>query len=228
MNSVLEQYIPLAEMLVQTFGQDVEVVLYDLTIPEHSVVYVANASVTGRRLGDSFDQLVKQVILSARLQDNFVANYYFIAANGKLIRSSTLLLRDTNRKLQGALCINVDTTKITQQIERLQAMLPGIQHTALASSAFNTLDDDLESKGTAEGQTKDSEHIVDVVTAIIDNILKDSLPELLTREERIAKIKFMDAKGIFLMKGSVELVAAKLGVNKVTVYSYLDEARGKR
>lgn len=31
-----------------------------------------------------------------------------------------------------------------------------------------------------------------------------------------------------MMKGSIEKAAEKLGVNKVTVYSYLDEVRGKR
>ena len=36
------------------------------------------------------------------------------------------------------------------------------------------------------------------------------------------------SKGIFLMKGSVEKAAEELGVNKVTIYSYLDEIRGKR
>lgn len=29
------------------------------------------------------------------------------------------------------------------------------------------------------------------------------------------------------MKGSIEKAAEKLGVNKVTIYSYLDEVRGK-
>lgn len=212
-------------MLVQTFGQEVEVVLHDLTNPEHSVVYVANGEVTERKVGETFDQLVKQVILSARLQDNFVANYYFTAANGKLIRSSTLLLRDNSKKLVGALCINVDTTKITQQIAQLQAMLPGLQQ-AVASTKDNVVhNDDLRSENVKNAS---EEHVVDMVTSIIDKILQGEIPELLSREEKISKIKFMDSKGIFLMKGSIELVAARLGVNKVTVYSYLDEARGKR
>lgn len=225
MRACLEQYIPLTEMLVQTFGQEVEVVLHDLTNPEHSVVYVANGEVTDRKVGDSFDQLVKQVILSVRLQDNFVANYYFTAANGKLIRSSTLLLRDNSKKLVGALCINVDTTKITQQIAQLQAMLPGLQQ-----SVATTKDNAVHNNDSRSENVKNAseEHVVDMVTSIVDNILQGEIPELLSREEKISKIKFMDSKGIFLMKGSIELVAARLGVNKVTVYSYLDEARGKR
>lgn len=223
--SILDKYIPLAEMLVQTFGKDVEVVLHNLSTPEHSVVYVANGAVTGRKIGDSFDQLVKQVLLSERLDNDYVANYYFTAANGRLIRSSTLLLRDEKNKLQGALCINVDTSQITQQIECLQTLLSGLQQTAGVSPANEEHNDDLKSD---YDDANNSEHIIDMVTSIIDNILQGSVPGLLSREEKIAKIKFMDAKGIFLMKGSIELVAEKMGVNKVTVYSYLDEARGKR
>lgn len=49
-----------------------------------------------------------------------------------------------------------------------------------------------------------------------------------TRDERVEKIRSMENKGVFLMKGSVEQVAAKMGVNKVTIYSYLDEVHGKR
>ena len=99
----LAPYVPLARMLAQTFGQDCEVVLHDLDCPEHSVVHVENPSVTGRKVGQSFDQLVRQVILSNELKEGFVANYYFTAPNGKRIRSSTLLIRDGDGRLTGAL-----------------------------------------------------------------------------------------------------------------------------
>ena len=58
--------------------------------------------------------------------------------------------------------------------------------------------------------------------------MADCETSALSREERIAKIRFMDTRGIFQLKGSIEQVAERLGVNKVTVYSYLDEVRGKR
>ena len=64
MRPIFLPYVSIADMLTQTFGSDCEVVLHDLNDPEHSVVYVSNGAVTGRRPGDSFDQLVRQVILS--------------------------------------------------------------------------------------------------------------------------------------------------------------------
>lgn len=182
----LRPYVPLAQMLVQTLGPDCEVVLHDLDTPAHSVVYVENPSVTGRKVGESFDQLVKQVILSDDLKENFVANYYFTAPNGKHIRSSSLLIKNARGNLTGAMCINLDTTRLS------------------------------------------GAHVSVLIENLMDNILNGSDAQSLTRDERLEKIRFMDEKGLFLMKGSVEKAAEKLGVGKVTIYSYLDEVRGKR
>lgn len=67
-----------------------------------------------------------------------------------------------------------------------------------------------------------------MIENLMDNILSGCDVQSLSREARIAKVRFMDEKDVFLMKGSIEKAAEKLGVNKVTIYSYLDEARGKR
>ena len=81
------------------------------------------------------------------------------------------------------------------------------------------------SKETEVPQLNEEENVSVMVSSLIDHILKDISS---TREERVEKIRFMENKGIFLMKGSVEQVAKKMGVNKVTIYSYLDEVHGKR
>ena len=208
----LRPYVPLAQMLVQTFGADCEIVLHDLDDPAHSVVYVENPSVTGRQLGASFDQLVKKVILSDDLKENYAANYYFTAPNGKRIRSSTLLIKDADGRLTGALCINLDTTQITRQIDFLQSLLPP--------------EPQQKTDGAGEGEAR--EHVSVMIENLMDGILGDADAKNLPREARIEKVRFMEQKGLFLMKGSIENAAEKLGVNKVTIYSYLDEVRGKR
>lgn len=206
-------YIPVAQMLVQTLGPDCEVVLHDLDKPAHSVVYVENPTVTDRKVGESFDQLVKQVILSDDLKENFVANYYFTAPNGKYIRSSSLLIKDETGHLTGAMCINLDTTKLTQSLAFLQALLPPAPE---------------KKPPEQKTQAAAGAHVSVMIENLMDNILGDGDVQSLTRDERLEKIRFMDEKGLFLMKGSVEKAAEKLGVGKVTIYSYLDEVRGKR
>lgn len=216
--STLQPYVPLADMLVRTFGKGCEVVLHDLTDPQHSVVYVANNTVTGRQVGESFNSLVDQVLLSPDLKENSVSNYYFHTKDGnggKLIRSSTLLIRRSDGSLDGALCINLDTEPFTNMIEFLKEYLP--EHTEKLSP----------STGTDISQINEEDNVSVMVSSLIDHILSDISSDS-TREERVEKIRFMENKGIFLMKGSVEQVADKMGVNKVTIYSYLDEVHGKR
>ena len=209
----LRPYLPVLHMLAETFGSDAEIILHDLRQPEHSVVDVVNASdvsVTGRKVGESFDHLVKQGLLTGEAkteQKDYVANYYFTARNNKKIRSSSVILRKDAGEVEGAICINIDTTRLMRQIEYLQSFLPQPP-------------DAPEEEETAPVQ--------DMVTSLIERIIGAADPAAMSREEKIAKIRFMEEKGIFLMKGSIEAVANRLGVTKVTVYSYLDEVRGKR
>ena len=210
---ILAQYIPIAEVIARTFGDGCEVVLHDLENPRQSVVYTANNTVTGRQVGQSFDRLVPQVILSDDLDNDMVTNYYFRTAEGKLVKSSTVLLRDFDGKVVGAMCINLDTTPITRQVEWLQALLPGIGE---------------ESPSGQEGAADEVSHVSQVVTDLIDKIIGDKDVSRLRREEKLELIRFMDQKGIFLMKGAVDQVGSRMGISRVTVYSYIDEVRGKR
>lgn len=159
---------------------------------------------------------IKDAIINHYLKQNSVSNYYFHTKDingGKLVRSSTLLIRKEDGTLDGALCINLDTEPFTEMISFLQSFLP--EH----SASLNF------SKETEVPQLNEEENVSVMVSSLIDHILKDISS---TREERVEKIRFLENKGIFLMKGSVEQVAEKMGVNKVTIYSYLDEVHGKR
>jgi predicted transcriptional regulator YheO len=211
--SFLKPYTAVADMIANTFGDDCEVVVHDLEDPEHSVVYVANNKVTGREIGQSFHTLVSKVMLSEKLVDDHADNYYFTAANGKLIRSSTLLIRDDAGEVAGAICINLDTSRITQQMEYLQSLMPNRE---------NPKTNDAEVPGRSDVG------ITDMADDLIKRIVGSSPVETMSRKQRIEKVRFMEEKGIFLIKGSIEKVAEGLGVNPVTIYSYRDEIRGKR
>ena len=209
---ILAQYIPIAHMIAKTVGDDCEVVLHDLENPQQSVVYIVNNRVTGRQVGQSFDHLVPQVILSKKLDHDIVTNYYFHTADGRLIKSSTALLKDFGGKVVGALCINIDTTKISQQIEWLQSLMPGSE----------------ENAAPAEVSQEELTHVSEIVTDLIDKIIGNKDMARLRREEKLELIRFMDQRGIFLLKGAVDQVGSRMGISRVTVYSYIDEVRGKK
>ena len=66
-----------------------------------------------------------------------------------------------------------------------------------------------------------------ILDHIISQTIQESgkLPENMKKKDFLKLIKFMDEKGVFLIKNSVDWVAKKLKLSKFTVYGYLKEAR---
>ncbi|MEH7355754.1 helix-turn-helix transcriptional regulator [Neobacillus drentensis] len=208
---VLESFIPLAKSTAKMFGRNCEVVIHDLTNPQASVMFTVNNHVTGRKIGQSFDHLVKTVLLSKDFKEDYLAGYTFVTEDKRTIRSSTSLIRDSKQNVIGAFCINFDVEGLNQMQQFMNTF-------------FSTQVVVQENVETSEAAIENVEEIVD---QLIQQIIQNSVHPVMKRHEKIELIRFMDEKGIFLMKGSVEKVAALLGISKVTVYSYLDEIKNK-
>lgn len=222
MEKILEQYIPMAEMIAKTFGDTCEVVLHDLSTPQSSVVYAANGHVTGRKVGQSFDHLIRQVILNQNFSNDYAANYYFQTEDGRTIKSSTVLIRNFGGKVAGALCINVDTTVLAAAASLLSGLLPGMESGGTGNVRVE------KSQDYVDPDSEMPEHIMEIADELIEKIIGDQIVENMKRDEKIALIRFMDQKGLFLIKGTIEKVAKRMGISKVTVYSYLDEIKEEK
>ncbi|WP_295235765.1 PAS domain-containing protein [Veillonella sp.] len=210
MNEYLKSYFPVADIISNTFGNCCEVVVHDLTTPESSVVYVANGDITNRRIGQSFDHLVRQVLLNKKFKNDSVSNYYFEGPNGSHIKSSSALVRDPDGNVVGMICINI----ATNLFEELKSFIDSFLSTE------------------KEAIFLQEEEVQPDVMSVIDSIIAKTIgaydPQGLSRKKSVEIIKFLDEKGIFLVKGAIDKVASLMGVSKVTIYSYLDEAKGKR
>ena len=208
---VLESFIPIAKSTAKMFGPNCEVVIHDLTNPQASVMFTVNNHVTGREIGQSFDHLVKTVLQSEDFKEDYLAGYTFVTEDKRTIRSSTSLIRDSKQKVIGAFCINFDVEALNQMQQFMNTFLS----TQVEVQENETKSDD------------DIENVEGIVDQLIQQIIQNSVHPVMKRHEKIELIRFMDEKGIFLMKGSVEKVASLLGISKVTVYSYLDEIKNK-
>ncbi|KPN13172.1 DNA-binding protein [Bacillus australimaris] len=207
----LQHYIPIAKTIAQMFGHSCEVVIHDLTQPQSSVMFTINNHVTGREIGQSFDHLVKQVLLSDEFDEDYLAGYEIKTEDGRTIKASTTLLRDEKDQVIGALCINYDMSAVSHVKKLIGELIPGLSN---------------EMPAKQRNEDKDSMQSVDeIADRLIDQIISHQKGSLKKRQEKIELIRFMDEKGIFLMKGSVDKVAERLGISKVTVYSYLDELK---
>lgn len=209
MNQKIKSYVPIAKMVADTFGNYCEIIIHDFSNPQNSVVYIQNNNVTKRQIGESFTEyFIKDVLLSRKFHDDCSANYMMKGDDGKIIKSSTALIRDESNKVIGALCINIDITHMQGFISQIEDMIR-IEDGAL------DVDNEIEVVP----------HVKDIVDDIIDKTIGNNDVESMNREQKIDLIRFMDSKGIFLIKGSTDKVAEKMNISKVTVYSYLDDIK---
>ncbi len=213
MHPNIKNYIPVARMIADTFGSHCEVILHDFSNPQNSVVYTRNNVVTNRQVGESFTEyFVKEVLLSRKFQDDCSVNYMMTGSDGQTIKSSTALIRDDSERVIGALCVNVDITCLSRTLSQLSELM-GMEPPSL----------------TGEKEVEVRPHIKEIVDSIIDQTIGSQDVDALSREQKIDLIRFMNAKGIFLIKGATDKVAERMNISKVTVYSYLDEIKkGKR
>ena len=203
----LKPYVPVADMIARTFGKNCEVVLHDLSFPSHSVVYVANGHVTGREVGQPIHHLFTVVLKSKDFKNDFLCNYTIKNIRDEDIKSSTSLIRNANGTVIGALCINYDTT--------------------LMEGMNDLLNDFLQPSAKEEVRNGDDlpDNVTEITNDLIRKIIGNADLKSMNRDQRIDLIEFMDSKGIFLIKGSVETVATMMNVSAVTVYSYLDAVK---
>lgn len=222
-NKNLLPYFSVAELIARTFP-DAEVVLHDLSLPQHSVIYVANGTVTGRKVGQTFHHLIEKAVFAGNPEDGVVDNYTF-EKDGRQIRSSSLLIRNEQKKLIGALCINIDTTQASALLNLAQGLLTGRR--ADTNSGSKALPDSLGQSCLVTVEKSNEESVRQFVNNMVDSMIRE-LEGKHTKEDRLELIRFMDERGVFLVKGSMEYVAGKLGLSKVTLYGYLDKIHGKR
>ena len=77
MHPLLKRYIPLADMLVATFGEDCEVVLHDLAVPEHSVVHSQWSGDRAPYWARHLEHLVREVMQADGTEQDYAVNDYF-------------------------------------------------------------------------------------------------------------------------------------------------------
>ncbi|PTM94048.1 putative transcriptional regulator YheO [Streptomyces sp. VMFN-G11Ma] len=206
-DAILAALRPVVDGLVATFGPMCEVVLHDYRRPEQSVVAVAG-SVTGRAVGGAMSEIgMRMLARGDEAADDL--NYVTRTGAGKLVKSSTMVLRDSTGAVFGALCVNVDITVVNEA----QALLGALAGPSAAAA---------EPPVTAFGNDIDS-----VVDAILDahRLGHHQSWSGLDRTERLDLFHSLDEHGVFAVRRAVEHVAARLGISRASAYSYLSQAR---
>lgn len=206
---------PVVLEIAETFGPECEVVLHDLSHPKNSVVMVANGDVTGRRVGQTFSELMS-ILRSPYLKDDKLCNYFKNTENGDIIKSSTALLRGDNGQVVGALCINYSLGKFLQVRKFADdfCKMIDLSQNDDHKEATDLLDEDVSS----------------ILHMILSRTISDAgIPvALMTRDDKVDIVRFLDGKEVFTIKGSVDELAKLLNVSRYTIYNYMDEVRNTK
>lgn len=198
----------IARCIAEQFGPHCEVVLHDLTRPyDSTIVAIYNGHVTGRQVGGGGTNAGLEILRGTALPEDQYG-YINYTKDGRTLRTSSKYFRDENGGVEGSLCINMDITGLIMGEAAMRA-LSGIE----------------AEKNTKEVFTSNVDELLELMMQDAVNSTGKQLA-MLTKEDKVAVVRYLDAKGAFLIKKSAEKVADFLGISRFTVYNYLNESQG--
>jgi predicted transcriptional regulator YheO len=209
----LSLYHVIVESIAKAFGDSCEVVLHSLEDVGRSVVKIENSHVTGRSVGAPLTDFGLQLFDLAEKTGTDVVGPYFTKSGKNTLRSVSVVLRNPAGKQIGYLCINIDLSAPFMDIVR--SLLP----------SFSTTSESGNGDGL-QAVSEPVEHFPSTVKDLVSQVLLTvTLPVGADRNRRMVEELYQ--RGIFRIKGSVDLVADELGVSKHTIYYYLRELRDR-
>ena len=213
----LNNLLNIARGITQTFGHNCEVILVDPSDPDNSVMFVENNHISERKSGDPLNNMETYFLKSDLFNSiDLVANYKTESKSGSKLKTTTIFLRDRNRKIIGLLSINYDLSDLLQTRKKIDNFC--VIH-----------------------ESVDQNSILDHNNGFICNTLEELLDKLFSeaksrigkpissmkKEDKIEIIRYLNSKQFFLVKGAIEDIAEKLGVTRYTVYNYLSEIKSE-
>lgn len=199
---ILRTLCQLAEPFAAILPGDCEVVVHDLSKLPNSIVQIAG-NVTGRTVGGpATDQLLREAAestLTTRL------GYPGHTSDGRVMRSSTIVFRDTLGEAVAALCINNDTQSWHIAEELIRSMLPW-------------------RSGDTEGE-KMAHDVDELSQQLLQSALNGvHIPvELMQKRHKLSVVRDLKDRGFFGLRESAETAAQALGVTRFSIYNYLRE-----
>lgn len=201
----------IADGIAKQFGQNCEVAIHDLSTDlENTIVYIVNGQVTNRHAGSGSG--TSKVVLEAMHREPAAVKdqlgYLTRTPEGRILKSSTIFIKD-GQSVHYILSINYDITELLAVDNALK---------------------DLVAVESVQPSSQ-PEQIVNNVNDLLDNLIKQSVAlvgkpvALMSKEDKIKAIQFLNDAGAFLITKSGNKVSEYFGISKFTLYSYINEVK---
>lgn len=230
MNTIYDEWPmwqQLLSMLENQFGNRCEIILHDLTKEyDHTIVDIRNGYITNRKIGDCGSNLGLEV-LRGTVQDGNRYNYVVNTRDGKILRSSTLFIRNPDDEVIGCLCINTDiteTVRFEEYLKQYNKYNPMESQMYGQPKPLETQEESpslLQGENTKEIFANDVSQVLEFLISEADRLIGKPVSEM-KREDKIEFVRFLDKKGAFLITKASEKVYEHLRISRFTLYNYLD------
>jgi len=210
----LESIVPL---LAQVIGSNCEIVLHDFALLPNSIVAIGG-DLTHRAVGDTINPFALERIREGADRD--LINYQVELGDGRILRSSTIFVRDDEGTALGCLCLNFDVSdllKIREVIDALTVSVGIVPDSTVAKPEVVTFNE------TFPRTVEDV--MAETVSHAILNIGVE--PTLMHKRHKLEVVRLLEERGLFLVRDAVDYVAKELKVTRFTIYNYLNELKVK-
>ena len=206
--STLERLKVIAHGLAIQFGPSCEVLIHDLQGDlDTSLVYIENGTITNRHVGDGPSHVVLDVL---NYDDGSEGRFGYLTKtkDGRILKSSTMYIRDDNGNVAYLLGINQDITEFVMMHRSLESLI-----------------------GIGQAETGTVEKITTSVSELLDDLLLEAERlvgkpgPLMNKVERLKAISYLNEKGAFLISKSSEKIAEYFNISKFTLYSDLNTVK---
>jgi class 3 adenylate cyclase/predicted transcriptional regulator YheO len=194
----MENYKRIVTLIGKSFkGTGMEILLHNLVNPTKSVIAIENGEVTGRKIENGTTNLLLD--LKTRKQQNQDKLNYELRIGSRLFKCTTIPIFRRDYGLVGAICINVDSNFIKNEVmskkEKLEAFIANIVKTDFQ------LNENILSKEEYKAAMAGKKHFA-------DDVLLSGQP--FNRNNRLMAILFSDIVNYSSLMGKDEKQALKI------------------
>ena len=202
----LEMLKQIAAGIAAQFGSNCEVVVHDVSGKnmDHSIVHIENGHVSGRKVGDGGSHVVVEQMIQEDAQPEDYLGYLTKSANGKVLKSSTMYIRNSKGKVVALLSINFDISALSMVDAAVRELVMPRDKTQAEPEKIVNINDLLED-------------LIQQSVALVGKPVA-----LMNKEDKVRAIQFLNQNGAFLVTKSGDKVAKYFGISKYTLYSYID------
>lgn len=198
----------LAKGITELYGSNCEVAVHDLTGGyENTIIIIENGHVSKRAVGDgSSEKVLKALKKKGKgVEDDYC--YLARTKEGRILKSSSVYLRDENGEVIGLFGINYDITDLMMMQSTVKALIgPG---------------DAVEDTGKIEALTTN-------ITDLLEQLIQESNDfvgkpvAMMTKDDKTRAIQYLNERGAFLIKKAGDKISKYYDISKYTLYKYMD------